>query len=114
MMDYVAIFFGIWVLICWQLIAHTIRENPELHLVYKRPKWMQERIDKSGYWDKIGRMQYLKKRIEAKPYDPNDRIMQRYIRDYVQICNELKASDSQRAIHHKHSQVGNYEQQKSG
>lgn len=99
-MGYVALFFGIWVLVCWQLIAHTIRENPELHLVYKRPKWMQNYLDrnKEPFCDKIARFNYLKKRIESKPFNPNDEQMKKDIVRYVKLGRELKASEYQMRI----------------
>ena len=92
-MDYRVIIFGLIDLVCLYMIARTILDNPECHLVYKRPNWMQRQIDKGSFYDKIGRYQYLKRRIESTPYNPNDEQMKKDIRDIVRMGNELKAID---------------------
>lgn len=89
-MNYIAAIFGVWILVCWHLITRTIRENPELHLVYKRPKWVQAVLDKSDYEEKLRRAKHLKSLIWSLPYQQNKVEINGYIREFVKLSKELK------------------------
>lgn len=89
-MDWRIIIFGVIDLVCWFLIAKVILENPNCHLVYKRPDWMQKCFDENEYWLKIQNYQRLKEYIESNIFDPESQEYIDTVKEFFKVDKELK------------------------